>query len=174
MLTDVETEAEWPPKPRLRVSVAELRRRKRMVERSGGEGDILRPVRLSNGKFITIRLRQSRPEDVGRADKDEIWTTADGRKLLPKDMELNHLLNCVKQLEDRALRAMQAHDLKLGEQVDSFQNFACQLYPVYRFMKREVAKRTGMGWKEPDPITPPAEAPEAAGSEPRRKLDFDY
>ena len=85
-----ETEA---PKPRLRKSMAQLNQEAKQEERQKQPWAIKKVVRLPDGRFITVTLRQSNPKDVARANEDEIWTTGDGRKLLPKDMQMSHLLN---------------------------------------------------------------------------------
>lgn len=104
-------------------------------------GATARVVRLNDGRYVTIKMISSRPEDIEKASPEEIWTTGDGRKLLPKDMDMRHLLNTIKLIEQKSADAMAFHKISI-EDID-LPSFAKQFYPVYEHMKNEMLYRIG-------------------------------
>lgn len=59
-------------------------------------------IRLPGGKWITKVLPESNPAELAAALSDEVWECGDGRKILVKDMELRHVINVIRKLEERA------------------------------------------------------------------------
>lgn len=64
----------------------------------------LKRKRLPGGKWITLKIseRESSPADLAAAKPEEIWTAAEGRRILVRDMDTQHILAVKKILEERA------------------------------------------------------------------------
>lgn len=58
----------------------------------------LKRVRTDDGRFYTLKLRESDPAELAAASPDEIWTCGDERKLLVKDMDTEHIANALQKM----------------------------------------------------------------------------
>lgn len=140
-----------------------MQRRKNQNLNVSKAGNYYRRIRLNDGRFITVQLTSSNPDDIDNASPNEIWHTADGRKLLPKDMEFGHLLNVRKLLEERGRMAMQYHKVSINDIMPDA--FTMQLYPIYEHVCNECAYRLGTKQRPPNQSAPV--------ERPRRKFDFE-
>lgn len=99
----------------------------------------LKRIRLSGGKWITKKFseRESSPADLARANPDEIWTCSEGRRLLVRDMEQQHILNVMRILEARA----EATQLKVKATDVAIADVAAKLFPIYGRLAAELGRR---------------------------------
>lgn len=121
-------------------------------------------VRLPSGRFITKVLRESDPAALAKAGPEEIWTTADGCRLLIRDMETTHIMNVLKQLYERAHNKLKEARLttitgNLSELIESgpehmerVNKAALDMFPQYRLMLEEMEIRLGKRQRE-EPTT---------------------
>lgn len=93
--------------------------------------------RLPSGKWITYTEKESTDADLAKAKPDEIWTTGDGRKILPKDMDLRHIANVMRLLEMRQ-RAIQKAAGLTDEEIATLTGTT---NPIYVYLARELARR---------------------------------
>lgn len=112
-------------------------------------------VRLPSGKFITRTYRESSAADLAKASPDEVWTTAEGCKLVIRDMETTHIMNALRQLYERAHNKLKEAKLTpvlgtLGDLISSSPEHmrrvhaaAMEMFPHYVKMLEEMEIRLG-------------------------------
>lgn len=108
--------------------------------------------RLAGGKWVSWKQddRESSAEDIAKASPDEVWTSGDGRKLLPKDMDLRHIANVMKLLERRQYDTAKAAGLTEEEA----KSLTANTSPIYKALARELGRRIRGETKEPDAPRP--------------------
>ena len=89
-----------------------------------------------NRKFETKR---STKEDITAAGPNHVWTTGDGIKVVVKDMESSHIMNCMRQLERRC--ASLAARFGANESDSQLGDVAEEMFPIYGVMVSELQKR---------------------------------
>ena len=102
----------------------------------------LKRIRLPGGNFITKKLPCSDAADLARAKPEEIWTCGDKREILIRDMELMHLVNCMKILRERTQLKLQEVGIK-STTVKGLHKQAIKMFPQYVHMHDEFEIRMG-------------------------------
>lgn len=100
-------------------------------------------VRLPDGKWITVKLPESKPEDLAKASQDEIWTTADGRQILVKDMDARHIANVIKTLKCRAATSINQVNSVLALDEKAVATLAEKSFPIYKRLLAEFERKLG-------------------------------
>lgn len=110
-------------------------------------------MRLPGGKFFTRPAAvESRPEDVARAQQDEVWLTADDRLILISDMDMRHLLNAMRTLERRAKAIMSQFNVPGADENETLRQFTSNMDRRYATMLNELAVRAGKAERRPEVI----------------------
>jgi len=97
----------------------------------------LKRKRLPGGRWVTYVEKESTAADLEKARPEEIWTTGDGRKILPKDMDLRHIANVMKLLEGR----QKATQVAAGLTPEEIAKVTGTTYPIYIALAKELARR---------------------------------
>lgn len=108
-------------------------------------------VRLPGGKWITRVLPESKLEDLATANPEEIWTTADGRKILVKDMDARHIANVIKTLKCRAATEIDKVNSVLALDEKAVATFADKAFPIYKHLLVEFERKLGRAIEPPKP-----------------------
>lgn len=94
-------------------------------------------VRLPGGKWVTRKLPESNPAELAQAAPTDIWECGDGRRVLVRDMDTQHICNVIALLLQRA-RAEIAR-MKLTTYDDAL--FCSMHTPIYKTLHAELGKR---------------------------------
>jgi hypothetical protein len=102
---------------------------------------MLKRRRLPNGNWITQKLAESSSEDLAKAKPEEIWECGDGRRILPKDMEIRHLINTMNFLRSKLWK-------QTNVERSTLDNLTRQAEPIFKHLEAELQRRASGAPKE--------------------------